>query len=458
MILKIKAFLQDIPMPLGSLLARIPYRVRPGMGKAYRRYQKQIRQYERWDLNQRKQFIVDKMRCIVLYAMENVPFYRNLYAHNRFKPNQLRRFDDIARIPIITKEMLRDVPLEERSSCRSGRYIVNTGGSSGATLALYILPSQISNEWAHMHTIWRKLGYREHCLKLGFSGRNLGICPVVYDGLRHQYAVSVYKDLATVTRELLSKAKRHRIAYLHGYPSALYEFAQHCRQYAPELTTLLCTSLRGAFLGSEFPNPLWRSEIEEVFDIPTVSWYGHTERTILAWEKAEPFVYHPFQTYGYCEIPDASDSGGGHLVGTSYLNLASPLIRYDTGDDVEPASQQAGLLESFRIRHGRVGEFVCDAKGNQIPLTALIFGRHHKVFNLARFVQVQQDKPGEMVVWVTPGEGFSEPKDWAFLFDSTGLDMSVTFRITDHPIRTPGGKVVLKVRKEWIDASASNAD
>ena len=91
-------------------------------------------------------------------------------------------------------------------------------------------------------------------------------------------------------------------------------------------------------------------------------------------------------------------------------------------------------------------------------MTALIFGRHHKVFNVARFVQVQQDEPGEMTVWVTPGEGFSEPKDWAFLFDSAGLDMHVKFRITDQPIRTPGGKVVLKVREAWIDASASNAD
>ena len=244
MIPKIKAFLQDIPMPLGSLLARIPYGIRPGMGKAYRRYQQQIRQYESWDLNQRKRFIVDRMRYIVLYAMENVPFYRNLYTHKGFRPDQLRHFDDIARIPIITKEMLRETPLEERSSCRSGRYITNTGGSSGATLALYLLPSQIPNEWAHMHTIWRKLGYREHCLKLGFSGRNLGVRSVVYDGLRHQYAISVYQNLSSVTSELLPKTKRHRIEYLHGYPSAIYEFAHYCRQYAPGLTDILRTSLR----------------------------------------------------------------------------------------------------------------------------------------------------------------------------------------------------------------------
>jgi len=458
MIPQIKAFLQNIPMPVGNILAKIPYRARPGMGKAYRRHQRQIQKYESWDLSQRKQFILEKMRRVVIHSVENVPFYRNLYASKGFNPDQLRGFDDIARIPIISKGLLREVALEERSTCRFGRYIANTGGSSGATLSLYLLPSQIPAEWAHMHTIWRRLGYRERCLKIMFCGRVLGSRSVVYDGLRHQYSANIYQDLSIVIDELLPKARRHRIEYLHGYPSALCEFAHHCKQYSPELTDILRASLRGAFLCSEFPNPVWRSEIEKVFNIPTVSWYGHTERAILAWEKTEQFVYHPFQTYGYCEITDTPDSGSSHLVGTSYLNLASPLIRYDTEDDVEPVSEEAGLLESFRVRHGRAGEFVCDARGTRITLTGLIFGRHHKVFNVARFVQVQQDKPGEMTVWVVLEKSFSEPKDWTSLFDATGLDMRVTFRTIDQPIRTPSGKVVLKVRKEWTDAIAATAN
>jgi len=207
----------------------------------------------------------------------------------------------------------------------------------------------------------------------------------------------------------------------------------------------LRTTLQGAFLSSEYPAPMYRDRIEEVFGIPTVSWYGHTERAILAWEKKEKFVYHPFQTYGYCELIPNSETGGWKLIGTSYNNFASPFIRYDTGDDVEPVEIIDGLLISFRVRSGRLGEFVLDRKGVKIPLTAIIFGRHHPLFDISLFIQVHQKHEGHMTVIVTPKEKLSPDfkfKDW---FDSSGLDLDIDFKIVEKPILSPSGKVTLKI-------------
>jgi ubiquinone/menaquinone biosynthesis C-methylase UbiE len=176
-----------------------------------------------------------------------------------------------------------------------------------------------------------------------------------------------------------------------------------------------------------------------------LSWYGHSERAILAWEKREPFVYEPFQTYGYCEAVEDKQTGRWRLIGTSYFNHASPFIRYDTGDDIEPVEFESGVLRSFRIREGRVGDFVVDRHGVRIPLTALVFGRHHELFNLAKFLQVRQEERGRITVLVTPKNGLPEGFDFTKWFDASGLAMDIAFQVLESPILTPAGKVALKV-------------
>lgn len=440
----VKSLFQEVPKPVGYMLSKVPYRLRPGIGSSYALRVREIAAFERMSIESRKSFILARVKVLVRHAM-GVPFYRELYESCGVTWKDIRTFEDISKLPIVTKEMLRSTPVEGRSTKARGRYLTNTGGSSGATLNFYLSPGVIPNEWAHMHTIWSKLGYDQSMLKMTFGGRSLGDKGFAYDGLRHQYSVNVYKEFSELLPELRKILKSERIRYLHGYPSALADFAVNCAQQAPDVTRILNKTLRGVFLGSEYPAPRYRDQIESVFGIPSISWYGHTERAILAWEKHENFVYHPFMTYGYCELVPNQETGGWKLIGTSYGNLASPFIRYDTGDDVEPVEVRDNLLVSFRIRSGRLGDFVIDRKGLRIPLTALIFGRHHRLFDISLFIQVRQEEMGEITVIVTPKNAISPEfrfEDW---FDSSGLDMNIRFQVVDHPILSPSGKLVLKV-------------
>lgn len=442
----VKRLFQNMPEPIGELWARVPYEYRPCLGKNYREMKREINAFEEMPTNKKKQIIFTRFRKSLKEAME-IPFYRDLYKRNDIRPEDIRCFEDIKNLPVITKEMLKECPLENRSGPSKGRYMANTGGSSGSTLSFYITPEHIPVEWAHMHAIWGRLGYKPSDLKISFSGRNLGADGIRYDGLRHQYSINIYKNIESYVEDLRAVVTRKKIRFLHGYPSAIAEFGQRCKEIAPDVISMLKTHLKGALLGSEYPAEIYRSPIEEIFEIPTVSWYGHTERAILAWEKNNKFEYEPFQTYGYCEVLPDSETGGWRLIGTTYFNAASPFIRYDTGDDVEPIEIEEGLLKKFAIRKGRLGDFVLDRKGTRISLTALIFGRHHRLFNIARFIQVKQREKGEMTVLATISEEL--PKGFVFFewFDATGLDMEIRFEIIDEPIRSPSGKVVLKVNE-----------
>ena len=106
-----------------------------------------------------------------------------------------------------------------------------------------------------------------------------------------------------------------------------------------------------------------------------------------------------------------------------------------------------GLLKTFRIASGRVGEFVEDARGSRISLTALIFGRHHKIFDKARFVQIRQEKPGSAIfIVVLPKNHGLEDNDIRAGFDLSNVAIDFSIETREEPIRSPSGKVPLLVK------------
>ncbi|MFH1118139.1 MAG: hypothetical protein V1792_29810 [Pseudomonadota bacterium] len=444
---RLTSIVTSLPPPVGKLLTLIPYGFRPVLGGVYRRRQAEIAALTTATSSEKEDFVLERMRTIVSHAWDNVPFYRHLYEAAGFRPERITCFDALGEIPLVTKEMLSACDLEERSSAVPGRYVANTGGSSGTPLSFYILPSSMGHEWAHMHHIWRKLGHSLSDVKLTFIGRNVGDRIVPYDALRHQFAVNIYRPNEEIAQALRSVMQRITSAYLLGYPSALYEFASYCESEDPELTRLLASRLRGGFLGSEYPAPAYRDKIESVFKIPTVSWYGHTERCVLAWEKEDKDVYFPFHSYGFAEAVRNPTTGRINLVGTSYYNTASPLIRYNTEDEISPLDTACGLLESFRVQGGRKGDYILDKNGKKIALTGLIFGRHHRMFGIARFVQIAQREPGKAVLYVTIADDSLPLKDYPEWFDLSDVEIDFVFRRIDSPILTESGKVILNVSR-----------
>lgn len=438
----LKNNLTNIPPVIGKTINKFPYDYRPGIGGVYRQRKSEIAKYESYSTAERQEFIFQQMRAIVDFAYRNVPAYTDYYNSKGFHPDALSCFDDISRIPLTSKSVLNNYPIEERSFQKKGRYVVNTGGSSGTPFGFYIESSSMGHEWAHMHTIWNKLGFNISDLKLGFGGRSNIKNFVDYDVVRNTFALDLYADYKAVSYKLKNILKRYHVKYLHGYPSSIYDFAVFCKEQDNELRDMLSKQLVGAFMGSEFPHPHYRELIEEVFEIDTVSWYGHTERCVLAYEKNRKYVYEPFQTYGYAEVVNIE--GKNELVATSYYNQASPLIRYSTNDEITETVTEGGILQSFQMEGGRSGEFVIDREGKKINLTGLIFGRHHALFNEAKYIQVKQISKGVIEIHYVADN--LSPNKAAILFDSNNVNMDIYFVQRSEPVRTVSGKVNLLIK------------
>lgn len=433
----------QLPIWLGQALSNIPYSNRPIVGKIYKQRLQEIHTYEQSSAEQRQAFIFSRMRAIVEYAIKNIPFYQSYYKQQNFHLEDLQCYDDIKRIPIIDKHILLEYTLQERSNEKEPKFLVNTGGSSGYTLTFYAQPSSIGNEWAHIHTMWGKIGFKPSDLKLYIAGRSVVKDGVDYEFARHTLSLDMYRPFEDTAPRLKKILKKYPCYYLHGYPSVLSEFANYCKTDT-ELLNLLKGKLRGAFMSSEYPYPMYREPIEQIFDIPTQSFYGHTERCVMAYETEQKFRFVPFQTYGFAEaIPN--DENHYDLVGTSYYNLASPLIRYNTKDVIDNPTYKNGILSSFDIYEGRSGQFILDQNSRKVSLTGLVMGRHHKLFDYCSHIQISQKEKGTAIIYYVPKENntITHPEQ---LFDTTNVAINFTFECIKEPFRTISGKVNLLVK------------
>lgn len=432
-----------MPYGLGALASHLPYRYRPGIGKTYHKRAGELIQYETLSSDEKQNFIFSRMKNIVDFAYKRVPFYKTYYDSCNFLTGDLKSFDDLKNIPVINKSLLQSYDLEARSTAIDNRYTVNTGGSTGQPLSFYILPDSMGHEWAHMHKVWKKLGYKSNHLKLTFVGRGDFQKAVEYDGVRHQLNVSIYENLEKIAIDLKNSKHLNKVKYLHGYPSAIYEFATYCENHDTELRDCLRKTLKGVFFGSEFPNELWRNMIEKVFCIDSISWYGHTERAVLAYEVRKKYQYKPFQTYGYAESVEIE--GESNLVGTTYYNFASPLIRYNTEDQISDLIYQDGIMSRFRVAGGRQGEYIIDMAQKKIPLTGFIYGRHHKLFDFCKYMQVRQTEIGKAEILCVPNGVDLSTIDLSEQFDKGDVNIELNFVVIGQPIKTMSGKVKLLV-------------
>lgn len=404
------------------------------------RYHNEYLEFEKQSIQKKQEIIFGRVRRIAIYAQKHNKFYKNYYRDHNFDAESLQTFSDIRRIPIVSKALLR-ANYSDWLDPQAGARQANTGGTSGSPLTFYIEGTSDVRELAYFDHVWGKLGYRRWDRRAVFRGIDIGDKAWIYHGEGDAYCINQYRPWHETACDLDRLFKSRTIKYLHGYPSAIYSFAKYCAEGNSQLLKSVKSNLRGVFLGSEYPAELYRKVIDDVFQVPSISWYGHSERCVLAAEMQDRYRFSCFHSYGHAEAVELD--GSIRLVGTSYDNYSSPFIRYDTGDSIDP-SVADGLLLSFVVKNARIGDFILDSKGHPVPLTALIFGRHHKAFDIADFLQISQPAPGRAVLHITTSQEIPDGQIMS-LFDLSNVDVAFEYRIRNSPYRTALGKVPLLI-------------
>lgn len=415
--------LEDKLYPLLSVYDRMPRVLKRAAGWTYRQLPEKQRRGahyrdfkdlaeggEQWNRERIAAFQLQEVQRVVSHAQKHCPFYRERFAAAGFDAEKVRHLSDLEQCPPVTKADLlqhRDAMLSDAFP-PTARLYITTGGSTGVPVGFY-LQKGISRpkEQAFLEAMWKRGGYfdgarlallRGHVTSEKADGKIAS-----YDATRDWLMLSSYHLTLERLPRYLSELERFKPDLLYVYPSSALLFAEYLQSSGREWRL----PLKGVLCGSERLTEPQRRILEEVFKCRAYSWYGHSERVVLAAEGRRSRHYYFVPQYGYVEFGPPNAEGLREVIGTSFHNLVMPLIRYRTGDFVRLVEDSTELefpVPAAAEISGREQEFLVSGTGRKISLTA--FNMHDAVFDGLYAVQFYQERPGAAEFRYVAGPNF----------------------------------------------------
>ena len=362
-----------------------------------------------------------KLTSIMKHAYDHVPFYRRLYDRHGVHPNDLRSIEDIRRFPVLSKELVRDEPLSERTARgvdMSRCTLKTTSGSTGIPLS--VLEDEHSIDYLDAYHLRRLFEYRyrpwESIVRvtteppgketLGATGEaRAGLMKTLRESRvkRLVIAEDVYKHLE-IMREANPK-------FIVGPPSYLKVVAKVASEQ--EITRI---RPRVLMTWGEILDDSTRAYLSSAFGSEVYDGYGSVEIAPiggLAWECRERSGLHVNSDTVVLEFlkdgEPVAPGERGEVVATSLFRFATPMIRYRLGDIATPSDGFCPCGRGFplvRNIEGRLVDFLTMLDGTPISPYAVMFAVQD-INGIARY-QVVQESQRKITATIERGKGFNQ--------------------------------------------------
>ena len=325
-----------------------------------------------------EQIQLEGIQKTVLDVYEHIPFYKKSFDEAGFDPRSVKSLDDVARIPFVQKQDLRDaypygmlaVPLKDVCEIH-----MSSGTTGIATVGAYT---------EHDLKIWGECFSRAVDYAHGDENDVMQICygyGLFTGGLGAHYG-SISAGCATIPISAGNTERQIRILREMG-PTILActpSYAMHIADTAIEmgLDPARDFSLRAGIHGAEPFSDNFRRDLERKLGYRVLDIYGLTETmgpgvAIECWEQQG---LHIAEDHFYPEIinPETGevlpDGEWGELVITTLDREASPVVRYRTRDitRIIPGECPCGRTHRRIDRiHGRTDDMLIIRGVNVFP-------------------------------------------------------------------------------------------
>jgi phenylacetate-CoA ligase len=300
-----------------------------------------LRNSQYWDDQRIEEYRVEKLRKLIAHAGQNVPYYEKLFKNIKLDASDIRSTDDIVKIPILTKEIMRSEGsnLISRNSKHRNIKIGKTGGTTGSPVTIYKDGQNRSFTWGSYYRWYEWMGLVYGDKSATFWGARTVLSTSVYkkymdwltNTLQNTLAINAFQMSKSDLAEILTKLAVFQPDIIKGYLSALLKLAKYMEIHSN-------ISLRPKVLSStsETLLPHQREYLSKIFGAPMFDQYGCGELSAISYECAEHNGLHINQEHMICEILDTDNNPAlgtlGRVVGTDLDNFVMPFIRFENGD------------------------------------------------------------------------------------------------------------------------------
>jgi phenylacetate-CoA ligase len=351
---------------------------------------------------------------VVAYAARHVPYYRQLFREHRIEPSSIRSVEDLQRIPITTKAMLKRLPLRDRVADQyqpDDLVRHTTSGSSG-------IPFDIRRTWfdeRRKNVFWVRQMMRQgimpgHRIVILTGTRTVasGDRLFIQRGLAR---LGVFRtDRVNCLRpgeEILADLVHRRPDHLMGYGWAMLRVAD----------AYVASGRRGFRPKAVHPfgevvTPEMRQRLAEAYQCPVHDIYGSYEFGMAALECREHPHYHVSDDAVVLEVlrdgVPVKEGETGVLTGTNLLAYGMPFLRFEIGDiatrgpDPCPCGWQGSTISQLR---GRMLDMFPLPGGREIHPYQIVFMIIEYLADRIFQYQLIQETIDRVVLYLVPTPG-----------------------------------------------------
>ena len=337
------------------------------------------------------------------HAARYVPFYQKRFADAGFDINTVKDFDDLKRLPILTKRDIQEHREELISTFYPRAELVEnrTGGSTGSPLVFYHHKERLDSRQAATLRHNRWAGYKVGCKAAILWG--------------HQHDINLYRSFKARLRNLL--IDRQLICDSGSFSEeTLSQFTRDFHHFRPEIIVAYANSLgmvvdyctakkielprpQGIITSAEVLTDENRAKIESYFGVKVFDRYGSRETSVIASECEAHDGLHINAENLYLEFiehgKDVEPGAVGEIIVTDLGNWAFPFIRYQIGDMGSPAESVCRCgrtLPRMQMIAGRTTDFLCAPDGRKVSGAALTIYLAAKVPGVRQAQIIQRER------------------------------------------------------------------
>jgi phenylacetate-CoA ligase len=352
------------------------------------------------NLQRRPEAVADdqlrRLRAAVEHASRTVQIYQELYPEG--VADQLERWEDIRRLPILDKSVIHSRSEADRRSgvAPEGTRVTHSSGTTGQPLRVEYSPAAA---WWHgvlaLRMVWAR-GVRPWERVAAVA---LGHVPAAPTGLAKRLRRSRALPVGATHEELVANLLEFRPVMLGGASRVLIEVGERLGSRLP---------IRVVATFGEVVPPEHRAALAELYGSEPVDSYGTAEHGHVAWQCRAVDLYHINHEAVLVEILDDRDQRvapgeTGHLVLTGLWNPLMPFLRYRVGDTAALADRPCAcgsVLPALDRVDGRALDWLVDTDGRRIAPQRLWLSEHcsSDEFSAVERYRIRQDSSGALTI------------------------------------------------------------
>jgi phenylacetate-CoA ligase len=368
-------------------------------------YLKLLNKTQWWTVSDLEKFQLKKLKMLLNHADKNVPYYHKLFKRLNFKPDDITNVNELERLPILTKEIIRDnfEDLSARNYSKDDLIFSATSGSTGTPMKFFIDQKWKSYNWAAALRAWSWSGYElgEKMVYLWGALQDLKDQDNFINKIRN-YTLRIEKlNAFDLTPEKMQNyvniLRKYKPKTINTYSSAAFFLAQYIEKRKIEdihPEAILTTA--------DMLFDYRRKTIERVFGCKVFDYYSGRDTSLQASECPEHFGYHLSIENAVVEFIKENEPVAfgetGKIILTDLCNYAMPFIRYEIGDLGIPSDEPCScgrtlpIMKSFK---GRILDMIVTPEGKILHggIFPGIFAHYDfKSFGEYQIIQKRKDK------------------------------------------------------------------